>query len=83
MSAEPAEQDPVDEPGSPVVTPYLVAARIVAVLGMSFALAIGIFVAMAGPVLLGLGIAVLAAPFFLLMRYVERRTPHDVSTDMS
>jgi hypothetical protein len=68
--------EPVDEPGSPIVTPYLIAARIVAVLGMSFALAIGIFALLAGAVLPGIGIALLATPFFFLMRYVEARTPY-------
>ena len=67
--------EPVDEAGSPIVTPYLVAARILAVLGMSFAIAVGVFLMLAGGVLVGFLILVTAVPFFLLMRYVENRTP--------
>lgn len=67
--------EPVDETGSPVVTPYLVAARILAVLGMSFAIAVGIFLMLAGGLLIGFAILLAALPFFLLMRYVENRTP--------
>ncbi|HEX5938958.1 MAG TPA: hypothetical protein VFZ12_01220 [Dehalococcoidia bacterium] len=67
--------EPLDETGSPVVTPYLVAARILAVLGMSFAIAVGIFLMLAGGLLIGFAILLAALPFFLLMRYVENRTP--------
>ena len=67
--------EPIDEMGSPVVTPYLVAARILAVLGMSFAIAVGIFLMLAGGLLIGFAILLAALPFFLLMRYVENRTP--------
>lgn len=72
---EQAPDEPVDEPGSPIVTPYLIAARIIAVLGMSFAIAVGIFLILAGGFVIGLVILALALPFFFLMRYVEQRTP--------
>jgi hypothetical protein len=68
--------EPIDEPGSPIVTPYLVAARILAVLGMSFAIAVGVFLMLAGGLLVGFLILITAIPFFLLMRYVENRTPY-------
>jgi hypothetical protein len=67
--------EPIDETGSPIVTPYLVAARILAVLGMSFAIAVGLFLMLAGAVLVGFLILIAALPFFFLMRYVENRTP--------
>lgn len=72
---EPESDEPVDESGSPIVTPYLIAARIIAVLGMSFAIAVGMFLLLAGGFIAGLVILLIAVPFYLLMRYVERRTP--------
>ncbi|MEX2237296.1 MAG: hypothetical protein WEB00_07165 [Dehalococcoidia bacterium] len=85
MAQGPTERDiegePVDETGSPMVTPYLVAARIIAVLGMSFAIAVGGFVMLAGGILVGLLILLVALPFFFLMRYVELRTPRSEPGD--
>lgn len=66
----------MDPSGSPIVTPYLIAARIIAVLGMSFALAVGLFLVLAGSFILGIVIMPIAIPFFALMRYVEAKTPY-------
>jgi hypothetical protein len=54
-------------------TALLAVVRIVAVLGMSFAIAGGIFLLLWGKILLGLAATVAALPFFALMRYMEKR----------
>ncbi len=53
------------------VPPYVALVRIGAVIGMSVAAASGIFLLIAGQWLLAIGAAVLAVPFFLVMRLVE------------
>jgi hypothetical protein len=52
-------------------TALLAVIRIVAVLGMSFAIAAGIFILLWGKILIGLGVTLCALPFFFLMRYME------------
>lgn len=47
--------------------------RIVSVLGMSFAIALGIFLLLGGWWLTGLVALVAAIPFFTVMRYMEKR----------
>lgn len=54
------------------VNPYLFVARIVAILGMAFTLAIGILALVAAFWLVAIISFALTIPFFLLMRYVER-----------
>jgi hypothetical protein len=55
-------------------TPLLAVVRIIAVLGMSFAIALGIFLLLWGKLALGLLAIVVSAPFFVLMRVMEKRT---------
>ncbi len=55
----------------------LAVVRIVAVLGMSFAIAFGIFLLLGGWWLTGLISLAAATPFFVLMRYMEKHTAHD------
>jgi hypothetical protein len=50
----------------------LAVVRIIAVLGMSFAIASGLFLLLWGKLLLGLVVLIAAAPFFALMRYMEK-----------
>jgi hypothetical protein len=50
----------------------LAVVRIVSVLGMSFAIALGIFLLLGGWWLTGLISLVAAAPFFVVMRYMEK-----------
>jgi hypothetical protein len=53
--------------------PLLAIVRIVSVLGMSFAIALGIFLLLWGKIPLGF-LAILAAiPFFVAMRFMEKR----------
>ena len=52
--------------------PLLAIVRIIAVLGMSFAIAMGIFLLLWGKLLLGLFVIIGSAPFFALMRYMEK-----------
>jgi len=54
------------------VPAYVALVRIIAVLGMSTALAIGLFLTVGGFFLAGLVAAAVAVPFFVLMRLVER-----------
>ena len=54
-------------------TSILAVVRIVAVLGMSFAIASGIFMLLGGWLLPGFLALLAAAPFFALMRYMEKR----------
>jgi hypothetical protein len=63
-----------DEPqGIPErATPLLAIVRIVSVLGMSFGVALGIFLALAPLWLPSLAAFAFAVPFFLLMRYMEK-----------
>jgi hypothetical protein len=58
-------------------TALLAVVRIVAVLGMSFAIAGGIFLLLGGWWQPGLLALVAAAPFFALMRFMERRALRD------
>jgi hypothetical protein len=53
-------------------TPLLAIVRIVSVLGMSFGVALGIFLALGGWWLPSLAAFAFAVPFFFLMRYMER-----------
>jgi len=58
--------------------PLLAVARIVCVLGMSIGISLGIFLALGGWFLPALIALVAAAPFFALMRFMEKRfAPHD------
>ncbi|MSQ31497.1 MAG: hypothetical protein EXR64_05705 [Dehalococcoidia bacterium] len=62
--------------------PYVLVARIGSILGMSFALAIGFLLLLAGALLPSLIAFLCFVPAFALMAYVERRaarraTPHD------
>ena len=50
----------------------LAVVRIIAVLGMSFAIAAGLFLLLWGKLLLGVLVLLAAAPFFALMRYMEK-----------
>lgn len=54
------------------VPAYVALVRIAAVIGMSTALAIGLFLTVGGFFLAGLVAAVIAVPFFVVMRLVER-----------
>jgi len=54
------------------VPAYVALVRIAAVLGMSAALALGLFILLLPNYVVGLALIALAAPFFLLMRFVER-----------
>lgn len=45
--------------------------RIIAVLGMSVAIAAGLFILLWGKILLGLAVCLIAIPFFWMMRYME------------
>ena len=56
----------------PRVPVYIVIGRIVAVLGLSLALAVAIFVLLAGDVALGLGALAAAVPFGALIFLIER-----------
>ena len=47
--------------------------RIISVLGMSFAIAMGIFLLLGGWWLTGLLLLAAATPFFAVMRYMEKR----------
>ena len=59
--------------GHPGRAPALLAVvRIIAVLGMSFAIAAGLFLLLWGKLLLGLIAIIAAVPFFVLMRYMEK-----------
>jgi hypothetical protein len=59
-----------DHPGrAPAV---LAVVRIIAVLGMSFAIALGLFLLLWGKLLLGVVAIVASIPFFILMRYMEK-----------
>jgi hypothetical protein len=59
-----------DHPGR---APALLAVvRIIAVLGMSFAIALGLFLLLWGKLALGALAIVAAVPFFVLMRYMEK-----------
>ena len=59
-----------DHPGR---APALLAVvRIIAVLGMSFAIALGLFLLLWGKLLLGVVAIVASIPFFILMRYMEK-----------
>jgi hypothetical protein len=51
--------------------------RIVSVLGMSFAIALGIFLLLGGWWLTGLISLVTATPFFVAMRYMEKRAARE------
>lgn len=46
--------------------------RIISVLAMSFAIAFGLFLLLWGKILLGLVSIVIAVPFFVAMRYMEK-----------
>ena len=50
----------------------LAVVRIIAVLGMSFAIAAGIFILLWGKIVLGIGVTLCFLPFFLAMRYLEK-----------
>jgi predicted membrane metal-binding protein len=52
---------------------WLAIARIVSVLGMSFAIALGIFLLLGGWWQPGLIALAASVPFFMLMRYMEKR----------
>jgi hypothetical protein len=53
-------------------TPLLAIVRIISVLGMSFGVALGIFLALVPSWSLSLAAFAFAVPFFLLMRYMEK-----------
>lgn len=53
-------------------TAMLAVIRIICVLGMSFAIAAGIFILLWGKILLGLAVTLAFIPFFAGMRYMER-----------
>ena len=52
--------------------PLLAIVRIIAVLGMSFAIAVGIFLLLWGKLALGLVAILAAVPFFAAMRFLEK-----------
>jgi hypothetical protein len=56
----------------PRIPTYIVVGRITAVLGMSLALALGIFLLLAGAWPWGLAALAAAAPFFALIFLIER-----------
>ena len=55
--------------------------RIISVLGMSFAIAFGIFLLLGGWWLTGLISLVAATPFFAAMRYMEKRAASEAVSD--
>jgi hypothetical protein len=65
-----AEEEPQGIPER--ATPLLAIVRIVSVLGMSFGVALGIFLALAPLWLPSLAAFAFAVPFFFLMRYMEK-----------
>jgi hypothetical protein len=71
MDAPPEEQQNERQ-----VPAYVALVRIIAVIGMSTALAIALFLTVGGFFLAGLVAAVIAVPFFALMRLVERSAEH-------
>jgi hypothetical protein len=56
---------------------WLAVVRIISVLGMSFAIALGIFLLLGGWWLTGIVSLLAAAPFFTAMRYLEKRAAGD------
>ena len=58
-------------------TPLLAIVRIISVLGMSFAIAVGLFLLLWGKIGLALLAIVAAAPFLILMRIMEKRALRD------
>ena len=60
-------------------TALLAVVRIITVLGMSFAIALSIFLLLWGKLLLGLIAFLAAIPFFALMRYMEKRDMGDIA----
>jgi len=62
MTSQPPERAPA----------LLAIVRIIAVLGMSFAIASGIFLLLWGKIALGVLVVLIAVPFFFLMRYMEK-----------
>jgi hypothetical protein len=66
------DEEPIETPER--ATPLLAVVRIVSVLGMSFGIAFGLFMALGAwwvPALISFASAV---PFFILMRYMEKKT---------
>jgi predicted MFS family arabinose efflux permease len=59
------------------VPPYVALVRIGTVVAMSTAAAFGIFLMIGGWLLAGLLVTLLAVPFFVLMRLVERPALHE------
>jgi hypothetical protein len=59
------------------IPPYVLVARIGSILGMSFALAIGLLLLIGGIILPALVAFALFVPSFLLMVFVERRAGTD------
>lgn len=53
-------------------TAALAVVRIICVLGMSFAIAAGLFILLWGKLLPGLAVTVAAVPFFYVMRRMEK-----------
>lgn len=53
-------------------TATLAVIRIIAVLGMSLAIAGGLFILLWGKILLGLAVCLAFIPFFYVMRFMER-----------
>ena len=58
-------------------TALLAVIRIVSVLGMSFGIAMGIFLLLGGWWLTALISFLAAAPFFVIMRYMEKRAARE------
>jgi hypothetical protein len=56
----------------PKVPTYIVAGRILFVTGLSFALAVGVFLLLGGVILWGIVALVCALPFLALMFLIER-----------
>jgi hypothetical protein len=65
-----AEEEPQGIPER--ATPLLAIVRIVSVLGMSFGVAVGLFLALGAWWLPSLAAFAFAVPFFFLMRYMEK-----------
>jgi hypothetical protein len=60
--------------------PLLAVVRIISVLGMSFAIALGIFMLLGAWWWQAAVALVAAVPFFFLMRFMEKRAEHEDSS---
>ena len=73
MTTEDIEEDEDQEAVRPPRAPVMLALmRIISVLAMSFAIAFGLFLLLWGKIALGLIACVLAVPFLVAMRLMEK-----------